>query len=121
MSASIIPFKISQLALLVSQRKHIPVRAALSYIYDSPFYTKLYDENAKWWYLDTESLYRLLEQSWVKNDRAESHNVVVFLTFCAENYAINIVKIQSTGWEKISANQLCDMSLISSIHRTLII
>ena len=87
MSASIIPLKISQLALLVSQRKHIPVRAALSYIYDSPFYTKLYYENAKWWYLDTESLYRLLEQSWVKNDRAESHNVVVFLTFCAENYA----------------------------------
>ena len=87
MSASIIPLKISQLALLVSQRKHIPVRAALSYIYDSPFYTKLYDENAKWWYLDTESLYRLLEQSWVKNNRAESNNVVVFLTFCAENYA----------------------------------
>ena len=53
MSASIIPLKISRLALLVSQRKHIPVRAALAYIYDSPFYAKLYDENAKWWYLDT--------------------------------------------------------------------
>lgn len=65
MSASIIPLKISQLVLLVLQRKHIPVRAALGYIYDSPFYAKLYDEKAKWWYLDTESLYRLLEQSWL--------------------------------------------------------
>ena len=87
MSASIIPLKISQLALLVSQRKHIPVRAALAYIYDSPFYAKLYDESAKWWYLDTESLYRLLEQSWLPGGRVVSNNVVVFLTFCAENYA----------------------------------
>ena len=44
MSASIIPLKISQLALLVSSRKHISVTAALGYIYDSPFYAKLYDE-----------------------------------------------------------------------------
>ena len=87
MSASIIPLKISQLALLVSQRKHIPVRVALAYIYDSPFYTRLYDESAKWWYLDTESLYRLLEQSWLAHGRIVSNNVIVFLTFCAENYA----------------------------------
>lgn len=87
MSASIIPLKISQLALLVSQRKHIPVRAALAYIYDSPFYAKLYDENAKWWYLDTESLYRLLEQGDDSKERVVSNNVVVFLTFCIENYA----------------------------------
>lgn len=87
MSASIIPLKIAQLALLVSQRKHIPVRAALAYIYDSPFYAKLYDESAKWWYLDTESLYRLLEQSWLSQGRIVSNNVIVFLTFCIENYA----------------------------------
>ncbi len=87
MSASIIPLKISQLALLVSQRKHIPVNVALGYIYDTPFYAKLYDEDAKWWYLDTESLYKLLEQSWLPDGRVISNNVVVFLTFCMENYA----------------------------------
>ena len=87
MSASIIPLKISQLALLVSSRKHICVTAALGYIYDSPFYAKLYDEDAKWWYLDTESLYRLLEQSRSDHGRLTSNNVVVFLTFCVENYA----------------------------------
>lgn len=87
MSKSIIPLKISQLALLVSQRKHIPVNVALAYIYDSPFYSKLYDINSKWWYLDTESLYRLLERSWLPNERTASNNVVLFLTFCIENYA----------------------------------
>ena len=87
MSASIIPLKISQLALLVSQRKRIPVNVALGYIYDTPFYAKLYDEGAKWWYLDTESLYKLLEQSWLPNSRIISNNVMVFLTFCMENYA----------------------------------
>jgi hypothetical protein len=87
MSASIIPLKISQLALLVSQRKRIPVNVALGYIYDTPFYAKLYDEGAKWWYLDTESLYKLLEQSWPPDNRIISNNVVVFLTFCMENYA----------------------------------
>ncbi len=96
MSTHIIPLKISQLALLVSQRKHIPVRQALTYIYDSPFYAKLYNENAKWWYLDTESLYRLLEQSWLPDRRIISNNIVVFLTFCIEHYA---EKYQMTSLE----------------------
>lgn len=87
MSASIIPLKISQLALLVSQRKHMPVSAALGYIYDSPFYEKLYNEDAKWWYFDTESLYRLLEQSRAEQGHVIANNVVVFLTFCIERYA----------------------------------
>jgi len=87
MSASIIPLKISQLALLVSRRKRITVNAALSYIYDSPFYVKLYNEDAKWWYFDTESLYRLLEQSWLERGRLAPNNVTVFLSFCIERYA----------------------------------
>ena len=61
--------------------------AALGYIYDSPFYAKLYDEESKWWYLDTESLYRLLEKCWSDDGHLTSNNVVVFLTFCVENYA----------------------------------
>lgn len=58
MSLAIIPLRISQMALLFPWRKHIPINTALGYIYDSIFYAKLYDETAKWWYLDTESLYR---------------------------------------------------------------
>ena len=88
MSASIIPLKISQLASLVAQRKHISVNAALGYIYDSPFYEKLYNEDAKWWYLDTESLYKQLEQSRSEGTTMLPNNVIVFLTFCVERYAL---------------------------------
>jgi hypothetical protein len=88
MSASIIPLKISQLASLVAQRKHISVNAALGYIYDSPFYEELYNEDAKWWYLDTESLYKQLEQSRSERIQRLPNNVVVFLTFCMERYAM---------------------------------
>ena len=88
MSASIIPLKISQLASLVAQRKHISVNAALSYIYDSPFYEELYNEDAKWWYFDTESLYKQLEQSRSERTQRLPNNVVVFLTFCMERYAM---------------------------------
>ena len=88
MSASIIPLKISQLASLVAQRKHISINAALSYIYDSPFYEELYNEDAKWWYFDTESLYKQLEQSRSERTQRLPNNVVVFLTFCMERYAM---------------------------------
>lgn len=87
MSSAIIPLKISQLALLISRRKHISINAALGYIYDSPFYAKLYDEKAKWWYLDTESLYRVLERSWVEIGKILPNNIILFLTFCIEHYA----------------------------------
>ena len=88
MSASIIPLKISQLASLVAQRKHISINAALSYIYDSPFYEELYNEDAKWWYFDTESLYKQLEQNRSERTQRLPNNVVVFLTFCMERYAM---------------------------------
>ena len=47
----IVPIKISRLAEYVSQRKHISLEEALTYIYINPMYDNLYDEGAKWWYL----------------------------------------------------------------------
>ena len=87
MDNSIIPFKIAQLAKMIAQYKHMPVSAALSYIYDSPFYEQLYDENAKWWYLDTASLYREIESSRVRTSFVVTDNVCTFFTFCVERYA----------------------------------
>ena len=34
----------------------------LCVIYDSPMSVKLYDEDAKWWYLDNETLYEEIER-----------------------------------------------------------
>ena len=87
MDNAIIPLKISQIAIFVAKKKHIPISAALSYIYDSPFYERLYDEKAKWWYLDTESLYQEIERARVQSQINVSDNVVTFLTFCIERYA----------------------------------
>ena len=87
MDNAIIPLKISKLATLIARRKHLSITAALSYIYDSPFYEQLYDEKAKWWYLDTESLYRRLENVREVSSHKISDNVVTFLTFCVEHYA----------------------------------
>ena len=43
----IVPIKISRLAEYVSQRKHISLEEALTYIYINPMYDNLYDEGAK--------------------------------------------------------------------------
>ena len=52
---NIIPIKISHLAEHVSRVKRISLDDALVYIYVNPMYERLYDENAKWWYLSTEA------------------------------------------------------------------
>lgn len=97
MNNSIIPLKLSHLAMLVAKNKHIPISAALCYIYDSPFYDKIYDEEAKWWYLDTESLYKELENSRTQSKLLVSNNVTTFLTFSIERYAQkhNITALES--------------------------
>ena len=59
----IVPIKISRLAEYVSQRKHISLEEALTYIYINPMYDNLYDEGAKWWYLSTEALYEEFESA----------------------------------------------------------
>ena len=58
---NIIPIKISHLAEYVAKVKRISLDDALVYIYVNPMYERLYDENAKWWYLSTEALYEEFE------------------------------------------------------------
>ncbi len=55
---NIIPIKISHLAEYVSKLKRISLDDALVYIYVNPMYERLYDENAKWWYLRALLLFR---------------------------------------------------------------
>ena len=84
---NIIPIKISHLAEYVSKSKHISLDDALVYIYVNPMYERLYDENAKWWYLSTEALYEEFE---LKRDRQEigvDKAVFEFYTYCLESYA----------------------------------
>ena len=86
---NIIPIKISHLAEYVSKVKRISLDDALVYIYVNPMYERIYNEDAKWWYLSTEALYDEFE---LRRDRQEvggDKAIFEFYTYCLENYAIS--------------------------------
>ena len=84
---NIIPIKISHLAEYVSKVKRISLDDALVYIYINPMYERLYDENAKWWYLSTEALYEEFELCRSRQQIGVDKTVFEFYTYCLENYA----------------------------------
>ena len=84
---NIIPIKISHLAEYVSKVKRISLDDALVYIYVNPMYERLYDENAKWWYLSTEALYDEFELRRNRQRRDVAKEVFEFYAYCLENYA----------------------------------
>ena len=85
---NIIPIKIAHLAEYVSRVKRVSLDDALVYIYDNPMYERLYDENAKWWYLSTEALYEEFELRRSRQQIGVDKTVFEFYTYCLENYAI---------------------------------
>ena len=85
---NIIPIKIAHLAEYVSKVKRISLDDALVYIYVNPMYERLYDENAKWWYLSTEALYEEFELRRIRQHIGVDKTVFEFYTYCLENYAI---------------------------------
>ena len=85
---NIIPIKISHLAAYVSKVKRISQDDALVYIYVNPMYERLYDEEAKWWYLSTEALYEEFERWRDRQNREIPKEVFGFYTYCLENYAV---------------------------------
>lgn len=85
---NIVPIKISHLAAYVSKVKRISLDDALVYIYVNPMYERMYDEQAKWWYLSTEALYEEFERWRDRQNREIHREVFEFYTYCLENYAI---------------------------------
>ena len=68
--------------------KRISLDDALVYIYVNPMYKRLYDENAKWWYLSTEALYEEFELRRIRQRIGVDKTVFEFYTYCLESYAI---------------------------------
>ena len=85
---NIVPIKIARLAEYVSKVKRISLDDALVYIYVNPMYERLYDENAKWWYLSTEALYEEFEHRRNRQQLGVDKTVFEFYTYCMENFAI---------------------------------
>ena len=73
----IVPIKISRLAEYVSQRKHISLEEALTYIYIN-----------KWWYLSTEALYEEFESARKADIRVVEPEVSDFYIYTLEKYAL---------------------------------
>lgn len=86
---NIIPIKISHLAAYVAKVKRISLDDALVYIYINPMYERLYDEDAKWWYLSTEALYEEFERNRDRQSGDVSKEEFEFYTYCLENYALH--------------------------------
>lgn len=84
---SVIPVKIAHLAEYIAKTKRISLDDALVYIYINPMYERLYDENAKWWYLSTEALYEEFELWRKRGSRDVSEVVFEFYAYCLEHYA----------------------------------
>ena len=84
---NIIPIKIAHLAEYVSKMKRISLDDALVYIYVNPMYERLYEENAKWWYLSTEALYEEFELRRNRQEMGVDKAIFEFYTYCLENYA----------------------------------
>ena len=93
---NIVPVKVAYLAEYLSNKKHISLREALLYIYFNPMYEDLYDERAKWWYLDTESLYFELEKRRKEAVKPLDFRIFEFFVYCLERYA---------AWKGISSLQ----------------
>ena len=102
---NIIPIKISHLAAYVSKVKRISLDDALVYIYVNPMYERLYNEEAKWWYLSTEALYEEFERSRGRQNREIPKEVFEFYTYCLENYAIRKQISGMRAWVKFKESR----------------
>ena len=83
-----------------SKMKRISLDDALVYIYVNPMYERLYNEEAKWWYLSTEALYEEFERSRGRQNREIPKEVFEFYTYCLENYAIRKQISGMRAWVK---------------------
>lgn len=86
--ASIVPLKIAELVEVVARKKQMSTKDALCYLYNSEFYSKLYDSKAKWWYLPVEELYIELEKTKKQEKIDFTSRELLFVIFCIERYSI---------------------------------
>ena len=85
---SIVPLKIAELVEVIVRKKQMSAKDALCYLYNSEFYSKLYDSEAKWWYLPVEELYIELEKTKKQEKIDFTSRELLFVIFCIERYSI---------------------------------
>lgn len=86
---AILPFKVLELAEIISEKKRLSLEDALFYLYNSDLYHDLINPNLKLWYYSSSQLYDYLEEE--KFDirkRPVSRAEAQFLVFCVEQYRL---------------------------------
>lgn len=84
---SIVPIRMAELIAYIARRKKLSATDAMCYFYGSSMAGMLYDEKAKWWYLDNETLYNQMESERKKEQEELSPRELQFVVFCIEAYA----------------------------------
>ena len=80
---AILPFKVLELAEIISEKKRLSLEDALFYLYNSDLYHDLINPNLKLWYYSGSQLYDYLEEE--KFDirkRPVNKAEAQFLVFC---------------------------------------
>jgi len=83
---SLIPFILRGITKKVMEKKKLNAKDALQYVVSSQLYTKLHDEEAKYWYLSTLALYNELEKEKKHSQKKQKDHNLLFIAFCIENY-----------------------------------
>lgn len=88
------PFKVQQLLDVIIDKKGLGVEDAMQYLYSSELYRNLSSENSYMWQLSTHNLYDLLkkEKRSKKPKKDNATPLLLFLSFCLENYKEHINK-----------------------------
>ena len=83
-----LPFKIQQLLEAIIAKRGLNVKDAMLYLYSSDLYKKMAVEDSYLWQLSTPNLYDMLKTEKRKKKQKEnlSASVLLFLSFCMENY-----------------------------------
>jgi len=87
---AILPIKINELVSLISAKKKLDTADAMSYLYTSNFYKKLFDAESKWWYMSGLNLYFELEKEKRKLQKVDTEfkKEKLLSVFCVENYRV---------------------------------
>lgn len=106
---AILPFKVLELAGIISERKRLSFEDALFYLYNSRLYHDLINPNIKLWYHSGSTLFDYLEKEKSdarKNERTKAESQ--FIVFCIEQYRLRknlssaevLIMFQNLGIDK---------------------
>lgn len=83
-----LPFKIQQLLEMIIEKRRLNIKDAMHYLYSSGLYKRMSAEDSYLWQLSTANLYDMLKTEKQKKKQTENNSapVLLFLSFCMENY-----------------------------------